>query len=277
MSWARYITGWALLRVAGAEPERVLQALAERNVVFWQATPPEELELTVRVPDRWAERAVRLAESLGCEGEILARRGLPALFRQLRRRTMLWVWAAAVAAVLFVGSAYIWQIGIEGNETIPDRVILSALRQCGVDIGAFWPAMSQDQVRNSVILQVPGIRWMTVTIRGGHARVIVRESRIPPWPVQEREYVNIVAKRAGLVEAVSAQRGTALTERGNMVLPGETLIGGYATGRGGVQGPVRAMGLPDAGYRPGKGLYWPEPEPVDPGHRKNQDKFFQRQ
>ena len=163
MSWARYITGWALLRVTGAEPERVLQALAERNVVFWQATPPEELELTVRVPDRWAERAVRLAESLGCEGEILARRGLPALFRQLRRRTMLWVWAAAVAAVLFVGSAYVWQIGIEGNETIPDRVILSALRQCGVDIGAFWPAMSQDQVRNSVILQVPGIRWMTVT------------------------------------------------------------------------------------------------------------------
>ena len=242
MSWARYITGWALLRVAGAEPERVLQALAERNVVFWQATPPEELELTVRVPDRWAERAVRLAESLGCEGEILARRGLPALFRQLRRRTMLWVWAAAVAAVLFVGSAYIWQIGIEGNETIPDRVILSALRQCGVDIGAFWPAMSQDQVRNSVILQVPGIRWMTVTIRGGHARVIVRESRIPPWPVQEREYVHITAKKAGLVEAVSAQRGTALTERGRMVLPGEVLIGGYATGRGGVQGPVRAMG-----------------------------------
>ena len=242
MSWARYITGWALLRVAGAEPERVLQALAERNVVFWQATPPEELELTVRVPDRWAERAVRLAESLGCEGEILARRGLPALFRQLRRRTMLWVWAAAVAAVLFVGSAYIWQIGIEGNETIPDRVILSALRQCGVDIGAFWPAMSQDQVRNSVILQVPGIRWMTVTIRGGHARVIVRESRIPPWPVQEREYVHITAKKAGLVEAVSAQRGTALTELGRMVLPGEVLIGGYATGRGGVQGPVRAMG-----------------------------------
>ena len=242
MNWARYITGWALAEISGDRPERVLQALAERNVVFWQATPPEELELTVRVPDRWAERAVRLAASLGCEGEILARRGLPALFRQLRRRTMLWVWAAAVAAVLFVGSAYIWQIGIEGNETIPDRVILSALRQCGVDIGAFWPAMSQDQVRNSVILQVPGIRWMTVTIRGGHARVIVRESRIPPWPVQEREYVHITAKKAGLVEAVSAQRGTALTERGRMVLPGEVLIGGYATGRGGVQGPVRAMG-----------------------------------
>ncbi len=242
MSWARYVTGWALLEISGDRPERVLDAMAERNIPFWRPTAPAELTLTVRVPDRWAERSARLAESMGCAGKILTSQGLPALFRRLRRRTMLWVWATAVAAVLFVGSAFIWQIGIEGNETISDRVILSALRQCGVDIGTFWPALSQDQVRNSVILQVPGIRWMTVTIRGGHARVIVRESRIPPWPVQEREYVNIVAKRAGLVEAVSAQRGTALTERGNMVLPGETLIGGYATGRGGVQGPVRAMG-----------------------------------
>ncbi len=242
MSWARYITGWALLEISGDRPERALQAMAERNVPFWHATAPEALTVTVRVPDRRAEELLRLCERLGCRGHIAARRGIPDLFRRLRRRTMLWAWGAAVLAVLFTGSAFVWNITVEGNDTIPDRVILTALRRCGVDIGAYWPAFSQDGIRNGVILQVPGIRWMTVTVRGGHARVIVRESRIPRLPVQEREYVAIAASKAGLVESVSAQRGTALTERGRMVLPGETLIGGYATGRRGVQGPVRAMG-----------------------------------
>ena len=242
MNWARYITGWALAEISGDRPERALQALAERGVPFWQATPPADFTLTVRIPDSAAGRIVPLAEALGCQGRILARRGLPELWRKLRRRVMLWVWAAAVLAVLFVGSAFVWQIDIEGNQTIPDRIILAALRQCGVDIGSYWPAFSQDGVRAGVIRRVPGIRWMTVNVRGGRAQVIIRESRIPKQPVQEREYVDIVARKAALVETVSAQRGTAETERGNMVLPGEVLIGGYSTGRRGVQGPVRAMG-----------------------------------
>ena len=242
MNGARYLTGWALVRVAGAEPERFLQALAERGIVFWDASAPADYTLTVKVPDRAARHMAPLAAGLGCEAAVVSRHGLPALARRLVRRPGLWAALLGVLAVLYVGSAFVWDITLEGNDTIPDRVILQALRTCGVDIGAYWPAFSQDAIRNGVILRVPGIRWMTVTVRGGHARVIIRQTRERLPPVDESEYVHIVAEKAGLVEQVSALRGTAEVEARMAVLPGEVLIGGYSTGRGGVQGPVRAMG-----------------------------------
>ena len=242
MSWARYITGWVTAEVSGAEPERFLAALARQGVAFWGAAPPQDYTLTVRVPLR-AEKVLNdLAESVGCRCVIRARRGLPAILGRLRRRYVLMGCLALVLALLFVGSGFIWQIDITGNESIPDGPIRQALRECGVDIGAFWPRISQDQVRNSVILRLPGIRWITVTIRGSHAQVIVREKREHLPVLNERELVKIVAVKAGLVEDVQPLRGTALTEPGKAVLPGETLIGGYTTGRFAVQGPARAIG-----------------------------------
>ena len=242
MSWARYITGWATAEITGAEPERLLRALAERGVAFWDASPPEDYALTVRIPDRAARQAAELARAVGCEAVILDRHGVPALWRRVRGRYVLMVCAALILALLYVGSAFIWEIDVVGNETIPDGPIRQALQSCGVDIGAYWPGLSQDQVRNSVILRVPGIRWMTVNIRGGHAKVMIREAREHLPVVQDRAYGNIVSAKAALVEQVSAKRGTALTDRGKAVLPGEVLIGGYATGRFRVTGPVRAVG-----------------------------------
>ena len=242
MSWTRYLTGWVRLKVTGASPERFLQALAERGVAFWSPTPPADYEMTVRLPASAEKMAPGLAESLGCEAAVLDRHGLPALWRKLRRRYALGLVAALLAAVLFVGSAFVWQIDIEGNEAIPDGPIRQALQDCGVDIGAFWPAFSQDRIRNSVLLHLPGLRWLTVTMRGSHAQVIVRESREHLPVVPEKELAKIVAAKAALVEDVQPLRGTALTEPGKAVLPGETLIGGYTTGRFAVQGPCRAIG-----------------------------------
>ncbi len=242
MNGARYFTGWVTARVTGAAPEKFLCALAERGIPFWGAAPPVDFSLTVEIPWRAAKLVQPLAASLGCEGTVTGRHGLPALAAKLRRRYFLLIGAALILAVLFVGSAFIWEIDIEGNETVPEGVIRQALQECGVDIGAFWPAMSQDGVRNGVILRVPDIRWMTVTMRGSHARVIIRERYTHPPIVPETAYADIVAVKAGLVEHVDAFQGTALTEPTKAVLPGEKLIGGYVTGRIGVQGPARAVG-----------------------------------
>lgn len=34
-NYARYITGWATAEASGAQPEKLLYALAERGIPFW--------------------------------------------------------------------------------------------------------------------------------------------------------------------------------------------------------------------------------------------------
>ncbi|MCD8321437.1 MAG: sporulation protein YqfD [Oscillospiraceae bacterium] len=242
-NYVRYVTGWATAEASGAQPEKLLYALAERGIPFWGAEPPRDFSLTVEIPWRAIKLTPALGASIGCEVRIISCHGLPAVFKKLRQRVVLLVCLAVMLGLLFVSGAFVWDIQISGNETIPEGVIRQALAECGVDIGSFWPAMSQDQVRNSMILKLPGIRWMTVTIRGSHAEVIIREKRTYIEPVDEGEYVNLVAAKSGLVTEVLALRGTALTEESRAVLAGEVLVAGYATGRyGTIQGLTRAIG-----------------------------------
>lgn len=245
MSRARSITGWARVRVRGAEPERFLKALAKRATPFWDAAPPADFVLEVCVPYRERTRMPPLAASLGLEAEIVAVGGVPLLFGGAKRRAGFAAALLLALAVLCASLSRIWDIEIEGNAAVPDGVILQALADCGVQIGARWIGMSQDAVRNGVILRVPEIRWMTVSMQGSRARVIVREKRPHVDPVPE-EYAKVIADRPCYVTAVIAKRGTAADIVNRAVLPGETIIEGYATGRYGVQGPTRAIGYAKA-------------------------------
>jgi len=241
-----YCTGWEAIRFTGPEPEKLLTLLGQKDIPFRDAEPPKDSSFTLRVPLRMAKRAMRLAASAGCEAELVERRGLPTAAGILRRR---WLPAALLTAAILLllwSQSYIWHIDVTGNETIPEGALRQALAECGVDIGERWVGMRQDAVRDGVILRVPGIRWLTVSMQGSRAHVIVRESREAIEPVPEKECAKVTADRVGLVTHVYALRGTAEAEENRFVLPGDTVIGGYATGRWGVQGPVRAIGYAEA-------------------------------
>lgn len=238
----RWFTGWISVRVTGAEPERFLSALAERGIPFWHAAPPENFVLELKMPARRAKLVKPLAEHLGCQGEIVTVKGLPGLLRRSLRRRLLLAGMVLGLGLLAVSRLFIWNIEISGCETLSERAVREALAECGVDIGKPWMNIRQDVLRNSMILRLPEIRWMTVSLRGSHGEVIIREARRGGEPEPVDEYGKIVAEKAGLVTEVYDLRGTALIEKNEVALPGETLIGGYTTGRFAVQGPVRATG-----------------------------------
>ncbi|MBR2717627.1 MAG: sporulation protein YqfD [Oscillospiraceae bacterium] len=242
MNPARYAAGWIEVKVTGAAPERFLEAMADRGAAFWDAAPPRDFTLYLKTGTGTEKQLDRLAAASGCEAEVLSVHGFPALLRKMRRRASLWIPAAAFLLLLAWSLPRVWDIRVEGNETVPEGVILNALEDCGVYPGARWTAFRQDQIRNSMLLRLPELRWLTVTVQGCRARVIVRERGDKPEPVPESEYARVVSDRAGLVTEVRALRGTAETAPGQMLLPGETVIGGYASGRFGVIGPVRAIG-----------------------------------
>ena len=241
-----HVTGWAEIRFTGPEPEKLLTLLGQKGIPFRDAEPPQAFSFRLRVPLRCVRRSLRLAASAGCEAEILGKHGLPTVWNVLCRRRLPALLIASAAALLLWSQAYIWHIDVTGNENVPEGVIRNALAECGVDVGRLWVGLRQDAVRDAVILRVPGIRWLTVTMQGSRAHVIVREATAPIEPVPEKECAKVIADRVGLVTHVYALRGTAEAQENRFVLPGDTVVGGYATGRWGVQGAVRAIGYAEA-------------------------------
>lgn len=242
MKPAEYIRGFAVLRVTGAEPEQYLTELSNRHIPFRCPDPPRDYTLHVRVPARYRKRAAAAAAACGCEAVVTSLHGTVKLLTLLKKR---WPAALLLTAALFAlleSQARIWDITVEGNETIPTGVILQEAEACGVTIGTRWLDLSQDGFRNELILRLPGLRWATVTMQGSRAHVIVREKWFHDPLVNEDDPSRIVAVKAGLITEVRALHGTASTEKGRAVLPGETLVEGCTTGRFGIQGAAWAAG-----------------------------------
>ena len=174
--WILALCGYARLEVCGVHPERVLNACAAAGIACTASEPVDAYTLRITVRARCAETAAELARRCQCEVKTLYRRGLPQLLRRAARyRGACAGLLVAVLAVL-TSSLFIWRIDVTGNETLTTGQILRCLDECGVRPGTYWPALSNDLVRNDMILRLPELRieqaaFLTAPRCGGEIRL----------------------------------------------------------------------------------------------------------
>lgn len=220
------VRGQVWLRVTCPYPERVLNLCSARKLAFWDLEWEGAETFTCRM-SRGDHRVLsRAAEKLDCTIEIVRREGAPYTLAKLRHRQALAVGIAACGTAVLIGSFFVWDIQIAGNETVPREVILRSLEKNGVHRGCFGFALNGEDIRNHVLLEIPELLWITVNVSGCRAYVEVRERVEAPEPVDEREPTNVVARRDGLILDIQAMDGVRCVLPGTSVEAGELLISG---------------------------------------------------
>jgi similar to stage IV sporulation protein len=207
-------------------PEVFLNRCAKEGVFLRYAARIDETELRVVLAQKDLPSAAAIAQRSQCELTVLHRRGGRALTRHAARR---WLPAACLLLsflLLAWSKLYIWEIDVTGNETVSAGRIRSALSDCGVSLGSFWPDIRSDLLRCELLLRLPELAWATVNIHGSRAEVVVRERVPKPELFDSREPVDLVAERLGFVTEVRALSGTPAVRPGSAVMPGEVLISG---------------------------------------------------
>ena len=220
------LRGQVRLRVECPYPERVLNLCGARDLAFWDLEWESDTAFTCRMSRRDYAALQRAAERLECRLTVVGREGVPFLLGRLRHRQALLVGLVGGGLVLFLGSFFIWDFEIEGNEAVPEEQILRALEDCGVTIGTFGMSLDGESIRNHVLLEIPELSWIAVNVSGCQANVQVRERVEPPELVDEETPANVVARRAGLVLEVRDWNGMAAVLSGTAVTEGQLLISG---------------------------------------------------
>jgi len=220
------LRGQMYIRVESAFPERVLNLCGVRNLAFWDLKWESQTAFTGRI-SRQDYRVLRqAAEKLDCTITVMRREGAPFFLWRFRNRQALVVGLVACGLVLFLGSFFIWEFRVEGNETVPTERILRSLEKHGVTIGTFGLTLDGEDLRNHVLLDIPELCWVAVNVSGCRADVQVRERAAVPELVDERTPANVVARRAGLILKVRAADGVVCVLPGTAVTEGQILISG---------------------------------------------------
>ncbi len=244
--FAELLRGSVRVEVSGAEPVKLLNALGGDGICFWDAEPVDDFTIRIGVYSRELGRVRALAGRHQCAVKVLRERGVPVVRRRLRRRIALLTAAVVCFALLAASSLFVWDIEIEGNESVSKGAILRALANCGVKSGSFWPGWSSDEIRNSVILDIPELSWVGVSVDSSRAIVRVRERIERPQLVSDDAAGSVTARTTGIIERMEVYQGAPLVTVGDAVIAGETLVSGEMPSEVGDTRYVRASALVEA-------------------------------
>lgn len=220
------LRGSVRVEVSGAAPQRLLNAMSEADMPFWDAVPQDAFTICLGLYSRDLRDAKALATRCQCELKLLRESGAPVVKRRLRRRVALLVTAVSCFALLAASSLFAWDIRVEGNEQVSTGEILRALAGCGVEPGAFWPGWSSDEIRNSVILDIPELAWLGVSVDSSRAVIRVRERTEAPELVNSEGMGSVTARTTGIIDSMRVYQGAPLVAVGDAVVAGETLVSG---------------------------------------------------
>ncbi|MBR3640869.1 MAG: sporulation protein YqfD [Oscillibacter sp.] len=220
------LRGQVRVRVTARFPERALNICSARGVAFWDLKweSGESFLCTLSRRDWPVFRAA--AEEALCRVEAVYAEGAPYLLRRLRRRTALMVGFVLCGTALFLGSFFIWDFTVTGNQTVPTEKILRALEANGVRRGRFALSLDGEEIRNRVLLDLPELSFLTVNVSGCRAEVTVRERVPKPKITDGASACNVVSRRAGVVTRVRTLSGKAAVAAGSSVTRGQLLISG---------------------------------------------------
>ena len=224
-AWKR-LRGCAVLELCAAAPEYCLNKLTEAGLRFWDVTPVDALTVRITVPWHSLRRVRHIAGR--AQAEIVSEQlhpGLWALPRVIRRPCLLLGWALALLAVLVL-PRYVWTVSVSGNERVPSAEILRAAAELGVCFGARNDSISSQNVKNHLLNTVDGLQWATVNCSGGRCEILVRERKKPPELLDRNLVTDVVAARSGTIVEQRVLAGEALTQVGDTVEAGQTLVSG---------------------------------------------------
>ena len=222
----RTMRGYCRVEVCGAFPETVLNACAMQALELWNMKCEDDHTLRFCVYERDIPALEDIARRCMCDMSVLGTAGGSTRRRFLKNHVWLLVSLLAALGILAALSLFIWDIDVYGCDELSEGEVLRALSDCGVDCGAYWPALSVDMIRAGMLTRLPELAWMTVNVSGSRAIVLVEERVEKPEIYIESAGADIVAARTGIIRRLSVLNGTPLVGTGQSVTVGETVISG---------------------------------------------------
>ncbi|NCA68273.1 MAG: hypothetical protein EOM87_09460, partial [Clostridia bacterium] len=233
--WYRFlnkITGWYLVKVPEKQGAQLLNALNSDKVLFWGAKNKDEY-MYVRLSAFSCGHGLKAAEKANIDIMIEKAVGLPFIIYKYRKRHGLAVGTAIGLILMLISTLHVWKIDVTGNKEIPDKVILTALADAGIDIGTYIPTIQPSSARTSLILNLTDLSSASVNIKGNHITVEVIERKRPPQFVDYSGFYNVIASHDGYIMSMEAYSGKPVVKKGDVVVKGQLLIAGqYPSYRG---------------------------------------------
>ena len=151
--------------------------------------------------------------------------GLPYVISKYRKRWGILLGIIASVFMIFYFNSFLWDVRVEGNNTITASEIIGRLESYGVRVGANKKNIDVSGIENQILIDNDDVSWISINIQGNVALVEMREN-VKGKDEGKTKFANIVAKKSGVIEYTEIYNGNVIVRGGQYVDEGELLISG---------------------------------------------------
>ena len=228
MDFWHSVEGMVGLTLTGASPAQSVSAINQAGITVYDAKMGED-ELTVhfQVSRKAIKRVREIASKRGDTLSIRRRKGMYWTAKGLLKRPVLLAGIIILMCIAVFLPTRIFFFRVEGNDSIPTKLILEKCAQCGISFGASRREVRSEKVKNALLEAIPELQWAGVNTSGCVATISVRERSEENPSVQVNGVSSMIAVRDGVITDLTVTRGNAVCKIGKAVRAGQILISGY--------------------------------------------------
>ncbi len=154
------------------------------------------------------------------------RSGFPYFLYRYRRRYGLIAGALIFVILTKMSTSYIWDVSVDGNESVSDSEVVNTLEKLGLSVGSHIPDIDFYDICHQFILENDNVAWISVNMEGTAARVKIIERDKKGENGDNGTPSNIVAKLDGIIVRTETVSGEICVKAGDPVSEGQLLISG---------------------------------------------------
>lgn len=227
----KYILGYVRITVEGYYIERFINICTTSKILIWNLKREKGVRLYLNIGIKDFFEAVKIAKKLKCKVKITQKRGIPFLVHKYKKRKIFVITLLVVTILIGISTKYVWNINIQIDSNMEMIGIEEDVKEAGLNVGMKKEKINVQEIANKIRLKRNDISWIGIELKGTNAIVRVVKAKEAPEIVDEKEYSNIVAKKAGIITKIIAQNGTVMVKVGDEVEENQILIAGQMEGK----------------------------------------------
>ena len=221
--WGSSIT----LQVISADAAALLRLIDKENIPLYHIRQIDELTILLQIKKRDEQRLRILLKKCRAEVQTLSKNGFYWKLHSIVKRPVLIAGLAFLLLAGFYLPTRIFFFRVDGNNTIPNRMILEAAGEAGIRFGASAKDVRSERMKNALLQAIPKLQWAGINTSGCVATISVKERQTLQPTTNNAGVSSIVAIRDGIICDMTVTSGNARCKVGQAVSTGQILISGY--------------------------------------------------
>ena len=226
-----HILGYVKIKVESVFIERFINICISKRIFIWDIQREKSSIMYANIGIKDFKRLKNVAKKTKSKVSIEGKYGIPFLLHRYRKRKNFFILCSIILISLVAMSRFVWNIEIEGLQTIPKEEFMQELNDYGLKIGTRENLIDSNSIINKMRLTRDDISWMGIDIKGTNIIIKIKEKEKAPIVINKSDYCNIVSNKTGLITKINVQDGTKAVEIGDMVKEGDVLVLGLLEGK----------------------------------------------